>query len=97
MDSRFERIWDGVPTDGASAAPGLSLYCNQTQDELLEAWTRERHECVELGLYLDRAVVLLRRILTEENVSPRTRRSVVRFLKAVRENQQQPRDDDDLV
>jgi hypothetical protein len=87
MKSRFDLSWDSIPRDGASTPIGVSTPPGGPDcDELLEAWSLERNQCIELGFYLDRALRLLNRVVAEGEVSPRSRRRVKDLLLAVRES-----------
>ena len=55
-----------------------------------EAWHRERQERVEVGLFLEEARDLLRRILAEGQVSSLTRRKARRLLLALEATGHEP-------
>lgn len=75
MSRRFDFEWDQIPNDGASMPIGISAPVDRGEnDELYQAWCRERHESIELKLYLDEAVRLLKHMLAEGAVTPESRR-----------------------
>jgi len=91
MFGHFSDLLMATPTDGASAVAGSPpLRTSEDLDELMEAWYRERQERVEVGLFLDEARDLLRRILAEGEVSSLTRRKARRLLLALEASGHEP-------
>jgi|ERR1700757_3544365 hypothetical protein len=83
MISRFEDLWESAAGDGALSPVGVARpECEF--DALMDAWFRERQDCIECRLYLDEAGRLLRMILGEEAVPPRLRRRAKHLLLAIR-------------
>jgi len=88
MSNRFDFSWDTIPSDGASSPVGLSTPVDASEnDELFQAWCRERHESIELKLFLDEAVQLLKRLVADGEISPanaRRARHLLRTIEATR-------------
>ncbi len=86
MSNPFGPPWDRIPGDGASAPVGMpSPFDDAPSDDLLEAWCQERHQSIELGLYLQQSLQLIRRILADGEVTPESRRRAKTLLRAIRE------------
>jgi len=86
MGSRVELSWEAVPHDGASATVGFSNGFDRAEyDELFRAWCQELHECIELRFCLDETVRLLRRLMSEGEVSVQSRRRAKRLLQAIKD------------
>jgi len=84
MFGHFSELLMATPTDGASAVTASpSSRSSEDIDELMEAWHRERQERIEVGLFLDEARALLRRILSEGDISPLSRRKARQLLLAL--------------
>ena len=80
---RLESLWETSASDGASTPVGMARpECDF--DALMDAWFRERQDCIESRLYLDEAGRLLREVLQGENVPLRLRRRVKHLLLAIR-------------
>jgi len=92
MFRRFDDLWDTSATDGASTPIGL-FTDNSERQELMDAWLKERRECIEYGLYLDQACQLLKRILAEEGVTRESRRRARHLIRAIKEAKDAPHDD----
>jgi hypothetical protein len=91
MFGHFSDLLMATPTDGASAVTASPpSRTSEDVDELMEAWYRERQERVEVGLFLDEARNLLRRILAEGEVSPLSRRKARRLLLALEAFRHEP-------
>lgn len=74
-------------TAGEGASAPVAVAGNDragVADALMSAWSRECHDRIEAALVLDKARVLLERILDEEPISTPIRRKVERFLRATR-------------
>ena len=85
MRSWFDLLWDSFPDDGASATVGVSTPSHRTEvEELMYAWLRERQENVEQELYLDRSVLLIKRILADGEVTAQSRRRASHLFLAIR-------------
>jgi len=85
MGNRFELPWESYPHDGASAPLGASAAIERDDyDELFRAWCEERHESIELGLCLDEAVRLIKRLLSDGEVSDQSRRRARTLFRAIR-------------
>jgi len=83
MTNRFENLWETAAGDGALTPVGVARpECDF--DALMEAWLRERQDCIECRLYLGEAGRLLREILAEDQVPQRLRRRVRHLLLAIR-------------
>lgn len=84
MLSHLDNLLRVAANDGAAApVPASSLGHSGLADDLMEAWSRERHERIEIGLFLNEAQVLLKRILAEGGVTSANRRKVQRLLRAL--------------
>jgi len=84
MSSRFDFSWDEIPNDGASTP--VSLFTpndNSENDELFQAWCQERHESIELKLYLDEALQLLKRLLADGEVTPGSGKRARHLLRTI--------------
>jgi|GEM_PF-1808957 len=85
MSCHLDFSWDAIPNDGVSASLGLSSPFEQVaNEELFQAWCQERHESIELKLFLDEALQLLKRVLNEGEVSNTSRRRVTQLVRAIR-------------
>jgi len=83
MKGRFEDLWESAAGDGALTPVGVARpECDV--DALMDAWYRERQDCIECRLYLDEAGRLLREILEEDRVPMRIRRRAKHLLLAIR-------------
>jgi len=83
MRGRFDNLWETAAGDGAVTPVGIARpECDF--DALMDAWSRERQDCIECRLYLDEAARLFRKILDEEAVPPRLRRRAKHLLLAIR-------------
>lgn len=82
--------------DGASASIGIGTTQDSHQiDDLMDAWFRERQECIEMGLFLEEARHLLKRILTDDELTSSCRRQAVRLLLAIKASKQSHRQRND--
>ncbi|WP_422923008.1 hypothetical protein [Singulisphaera sp. PoT] len=85
MSYQVDFSWDSIPNEGISASDGMhSPYNPVANEELFQAWCQERHESIELKLFLDEALVLLKRVLAEDVVSHSNRKRVTQLVKAIR-------------
>jgi len=85
MDKRFDLAWDSFPTDGACAPVSVNPLTDPGEhDELFRAWCRERHESIELKLYLEEAVRLLKHFCAQGGGSLEGRRRAKMLLGAIR-------------
>ncbi len=84
MMGRFESIWESAAGDGALSPVGLARPDSEF-DALMDAWFKERQDCIESRLYLDEAGRLLRQIVGKDQVPPRLRRQVRELLRALRD------------
>jgi len=92
MGNRIDLTWESYPHDGASAPHGASAALERDDyDELFRAWCEERHESIELGLCLDEAVRLLKRMLVDGEVTETSRRRARSLFRAIR-NASGPKD-----
>jgi len=83
MTGRFENLWEAAAGDGASSPVGVARpECEF--DALMDAWFRERQDCIESRLYLDEAWRLLRQIMREDQVPLPLRRRAKHLLLAIR-------------
>jgi hypothetical protein len=83
MMGRFENLWETAAGDGALTPVGVARpECEF--DALMDAWFRERQDCIECRLHLDEARRLLRSIVVEDQVPPRLRRRAKHLLSAIR-------------
>jgi len=83
MTGRFDNLWESAAGDGALSPVGVARpECEF--DALMDAWFRERQDCIECRLYLDEAGRLLRKVLDEETVPLRLRRRAKHLLLAIR-------------
>jgi hypothetical protein len=83
MIGRFGNPWETAAGDGALSPVGIARpECDF--DALMDAWSRERQDCIECRLHLDAAARLLRKILNEEAVPLRLRRRSKQLLLAIR-------------
>ncbi len=88
MSCHIDLSWDAIPNDGVSASAGMtSPYERVPNEELFQAWCQERHESIELKLFLDEALQLLKRVLAEGEVSSTSRRRVTQLVRAIRSAQ----------
>ncbi len=86
MLSHFEDLLCSTANEGASAPTGISNAPSQAEvDLLMEAWFRERQDCIEYNLCLDRAERLLRRILADGIITNASRREAKHLLMAIGE------------
>jgi hypothetical protein len=83
MMGRFEDLWESAASDGALSPVGVARPEGEF-DALMDAWFRERQDCIECRLYLDEAGRLLRAIAHENQVPPRLRRRAKHLLSAIR-------------
>lgn len=84
MIGHYNELLRAAADDGGSATLGLSRnHSAEELDELMEAWYRERQECIETGFFLDAARDLLKRIITEQRITPASRRKVANLLIAI--------------
>ncbi len=84
MRSWFDSPLDAIPNDGASATTGLFMPADPEEREtLLDAWRRERQENIELGLYLEQACALLRRMSAADMTTPANRRRAKELIRAI--------------
>jgi hypothetical protein len=92
MPSVYEELVLATAEDGASApcGPTPSWFASEV-DELMEAWLRERHRAIENRMFLDRACVLLSRIVAEGEVTPQAARSVKTLMRAIRDTERRER------
>jgi len=56
---------------------------NSENDELFQAWCQERHESIELKLYLDQALLLLKRLLADGEVTPSSEKRARHLLRTI--------------
>jgi hypothetical protein len=85
MLSHFDDLLCSTPNEGAAAPIGISNPTAQAEvDLLMEAWVRERQDCIEYSLCLDRAKKLLRRILDDGVVTEKNRREAQHLLSAIK-------------
>ena len=86
MGNRFDLPWESYPHDGASAPVSTSAAIERDDyDELFRAWCEERHESIELGLCLDEAVRLIKRLLNDGEVTDQSRRRARSLFRAIRD------------
>jgi len=86
MSNWFDSPLDSLPNDGASATTGLFLPPDPAEREtLMTAWLRERQENIELGLYLEQACALLRRMMAAEQTTPTCRKRAKDLIQAIKE------------
>lgn len=94
MRSWFDPPLDAIPNDGASVTTGFFMPADPGEREtLLDAWRRERQETIELGLYLEQACSLLRRMSAADTTTPAHRKRAKGLIRAIREarrNEQGP-------
>jgi hypothetical protein len=83
MTGRFDNLWESAAGDGALSPVGVARPESEF-DALMDAWFRERQDCIECRLYLDEAGRLLRKVLDEETVPVRLRRRAKHLLLAIR-------------
>jgi hypothetical protein len=82
MMGRFESLWESAAGDGALTPVGVARpECDF--DALMDAWYRERQNCIECRLHLDEAGRLIRQILEDDKVTPRLRRRAKHLLLAI--------------
>jgi hypothetical protein len=85
MPSHYDHLMRTTATDGASAMLGTSQRTPSTDvDDLLDAWFQERQVRVETTFFLDQARQILGQILSEDVVSPASRRKAKRLLLAIK-------------
>jgi len=85
MKSWFDSPLDDLPSDGASATTGLFMPADPEEREtLLDAWRRERQENIEMGLYLEQACALLRRMSAADTTTPANRKRAKDLIRAIR-------------
>jgi len=90
MLSHFDELLVSTANDGASATIGLCPNRNVPEiDDLMDAWFKERQECIEVGLFLDEARHLLKRLVSEDEISTQNRRRVKRLLLAINASRRQ--------
>jgi hypothetical protein len=94
MPSHFENLLLTTAHEGASASLGVHPI-NRTDDidQLMDAWYRERQERIEVGLFLDEARQLLRRMIIDGEITASSRRKVRRLLLAIESSKREPRDE----
>lgn len=86
MRSWYDLPLDSIPSDGASAAAGVFTTADPDEYEtLMNAWLHERQENIELGLYLEQACALLRRLMVGPLTSPRARKRARDLIRAIEE------------
>ncbi len=84
MRSWYELPLETIPSDGASTTTGI--YPVNDPDEcatLMNAWLHERHENIELGLYLEQACTLLRHLANGPKATPGTRKKAHDLIQAI--------------
>ncbi len=86
MTNRFEDLWNSAD-DGASSPIGPTHHHDEAEfDGLLDAWSLERQQSIKFEILLDESRKMIRRLLAEADVSPRSRRSARRLIRAVNES-----------
>jgi hypothetical protein len=86
MGERLDDLLERAGGDGGSASTGIRTTPERAEEDLLEAWFRERHRSIEYSLILGRARRLLSRIQAGgmgPAVSKRQVRSLLRAIEAV--------------
>jgi hypothetical protein len=84
MNRRFDLGWDALPNDGGFTPVNVSTpFGGAENDELFQAWCQERHASIELKLCLHEALELLKRVLADDGVSPRSRRKARQLILAI--------------
>jgi len=85
MGNRIDLTWESYPHDGASTPAGTSAAAERDDyDDLFRAWCKERHESIELGLCLDEAVRLIKRLMADGEVTEQSRRRARALFRAIR-------------
>jgi hypothetical protein len=89
MADRFEDLWNSAANDGASTPfVPFATDTDAELEQLMTAWYHERTERIEFALLLDRAEGLIDKMLALGEVSPRTRKQALRFLRASRDSRE---------
>jgi hypothetical protein len=89
MASPFEELFTTTAHDGASTPIGVLTPPPAAEvDQILAAWFRERHECIENRLLLDRVSRLLCRILEDEDLNPLNQRRLKQLIQTIRVSRQ---------
>jgi len=87
MSNPFDDLLTSTAEDGASALVGI-LANRQDQsaevEELMGAWSQERRDCIELGMFIERARKLLCRMVAEGDLAAETEREARRLIRAMR-------------
>ena len=69
MPKRFEDLWLDSADDGASSPIGIDLARPWAEvEDLLTAWSRERGQCIEMGMMLEQARRLILQMLSAETL-----------------------------
>ena len=90
MTGRLEDLWETAASDGAST-PFVSPATNSDAEleELMTAWYHERTERTEVTLLLDRAEGLIEKIIATGEITPRTKKQALSFLRASRDSRRE--------
>jgi len=85
MRNRLEDLWQKMANDGASTPLGIDVVGPRTDvEDLMEAWLRERGQCIELGMLLKRSRRLIARLAALDCVSPEDRKRANNLLLAIK-------------
>jgi len=87
MSNPFDDLLTSTAEDGASVTHGVLTNRQDERmevEELMGAWLEERHECIELGMFVDRARKLLCRMVAEGDLAAETKREARRLIRAMR-------------
>jgi hypothetical protein len=85
MTNRFDDLWNSAD-DGASTPIGpRTLQGDAEFDGLLDAWYLERQHSIEFEILVDESRKMIQRLLAEADVSPESRRSARRLIRAINE------------
>ena len=83
MKNRLEDLWNSAD-DGASAPIGPVLQKSDSEfEELLDAWFIERRNSIEFEILLDESREMIRRLVSESDVSASGRKQALRLIRAI--------------
>jgi hypothetical protein len=86
MINPYDDLFCLTGADGAFAPVGVVKDDDSVDlDQIMDAWFRERRESIECSLFLERAQKILIQILSDGELTPRSRRSIKSLLLAIRE------------
>ncbi len=80
---RLDDLWNAAD-DGAHASIGpIDFPSGAERASLLDAWFRERQHSIEFEILLDESRRMLRRLVTEGHVTPRTKQMALQLIRTI--------------